>query len=310
MSSSDAVTLSGFSDQVVSLVARGAKGVAAVKSAPYRVASAVALGEDLLATTDHTLKREERLTVVLPSGQETSGSLLGRAPGLDLAVLRVEGAGLEPLPETSQSIRPGTMIAVVGFTADVGPSASLGIVGAVGGQRRTWRGGTLDQFLRLDVNLYPSQSGAAVIDMDGGLVGLATPALLRHSGIAVPVATLRRIADELQREGRLRQGYLGIGLQAVAIPENLRERIGVPSRSGLMLLSVEEGSPAEQAGLQLGDILVSLGGKVIAEPEDLQEELRGDAVGKTLEALLIRGGEAARVPVQIQERKAGGRKEK
>ena len=308
MSSSETISPAGFSGQLVDLIQQSTRGLAAIKGAAYRVSSAVAITENLLATTDHTLKREERIGVVLPSGKEVTATLAGRAPGLDVAILRVEGGGLETLPAAAPA-RVGALVTVVGFTADVGPSASLGMIGAVGAQRRTWRGGTLDQFLRLDVNLYPSQSGAAVIDMQGGLVGLATPALLRHSAVAVPYATLQRVANEVQREGRIRQGYLGVGLQTVALPENLQQRAGVESLSGLMLLSVEPGSPAENSGLQMGDILVSLGGRITAEPEDLQDALRGDAVGQTREAVLIRGGEVVHVPVFIHERTGSKQKE-
>jgi serine protease DegQ len=306
MSSLD--TLSGLSDQLIELVTRGSVGVAAVKGAAYRTSSAVALDEDLLATAEHTLKRNERIKVVLPDGSERSAALVGRAPGVDTAFLRVEGGGLKPLPKAA-AVRPGAMVAVVGFTADVGASASVGIVGAVGGQRRTWRGGTLDQLLRLDVNLYPSQSGAAVIDTQGALVGLATPALLRHSAVAVPYATLLRLGEEVLREGRIRQGYLGIGLQPVPIPENMRARTGVVAESGLMVLNVEPGSPAETAGVQLGDILVALGEKTTADPDDLRDALRGDAVDKTVDASLIRAGERIQLPVTIRERNASGRKE-
>ncbi len=179
---------------------------------------------------------------------------------------------------------------MIGMTADVGPTVSLGVLGAVGETRRTWRGGTLDRFLRLDVNLYPSQSGAAVVTSEGELVGLATPALLRYSSVAVPLVTLRRITAELLKEGRIKRGYLGIGVQAVAVPESLRKQAGIEQAGGLMVLSVEPGSPAEQAGLQLGDLLLSIGGKATAEADELQDALRGEAVGKRLKARIARGG--------------------
>lgn len=308
MSNPESSTLTGFSEQLVELVAGAAKGVAAVKAAPYRVVSGVALTSDLLAVTDHTLKREERIGIVLAGGHEGTATLVGRAPGLDVALLRVEQAPLTPLEAASAALQAGALAAVVGFTADVGPSASLGIFGAVGGQRRMWRGSTLEQFLRLDVNLYPSQSGAAVVDMHGRLVGLATPALLRHSAVAVPYSTLQKLADELVKEGRIRQGYLGVGLQTVAIPASLREKTGSAAESGLMLLSVEAGSAAEHSGLQLGDILLSLGGHATPDSDDLQAVLRGEAVGQTLQANLVRGGELLHLPVLISERKPAGRK--
>lgn len=308
MSSLGTSPLSAFSEQLVGLLAGASAGVAAVKASAHRVASAVVINDNLVATTSHTLKRQEGISILLPDGRESAAVLVGRVPGLDVAFLRVEGGGLKPLPQAAD-VRPGTMVAVLGWTADVGASASVGIIGAVGAQRRTWRGGTLDQFLRLDVNLYPSQSGAAVIDMSGGLVGLATPALLRHAAVAIPHATLHRLAEEVIREGGIRQGYLGVGLQPVPIPETLRNRTGVTAEGGLMVLSVEPGSPAETGGLQLGDILLSLGENATADPDDLREALRGDAVGQTIKASIIRGGSLVRLPIAIGERKPAGWKE-
>ncbi len=295
--------LTGLSEALVHLVAQASPGVVAVKAAPYRVVSGVSLREGLVAVADHTLRREDRVPVHGADGAQGTATILGRDPGVDLAFLKVEGLPLAPLKaREAASIRAGTLAAIVGLTIDAGPSASLGIIGAAGPARRTWRGGTLDSFLRLDVNVYPSQSGAAVVDAEGALIGLATPGLLRHSAVAVPVATLNRVADELLRQGRIRQGYLGVGLQPVGIPASLREKAGVDQESGLMVLSVEPESPAERAGLQLGDILLSLHGRSIEDVDDVQAALRGDAVGSTAAVALLRGGERIQTQLTISER--------
>lgn len=274
-----------------------------MKAAPYRVVSGVLLQGGLVAVADHTLRREDPIPVHTAGGQEISATTLGRDPGVDLAILKADGISAQPLPAANpESLKPGMLAAVIGLTIDVGPSASLGILGAVGGSRRTWRGGTLDHFFRLDVNLYPSQSGAAVVTADGQLIGMATPGLLRHSAVALPLKTIHRIADELLREGRIRHGYLGVGLQPVRIPANLRSKVSAAAESGLILLNVEPDSPAETAKLQVGDILVSLNGETVADIEDLQTALRGDIVGQTAKVLLIRGGEPVEVPVAITER--------
>lgn len=290
--------LNGLSEAMVQLVAKTAAGVVALKAAPYRVVSGVSLREDLIAMADHALRRQDRVPVHTADGAQGVATILGRDPGVDVAFLKVEDVKLRPLaPKDPGSLKAGSLAAVVGLTIDAGPSASLGILGAVGSSRRTWRGGTLDHFLRLDVNLYPSQSGAAVVDAEGGLMGMATPGLLRHSAVAVPVATLNRIAEELLQQGRIRQGYLGVGLQSVAIPGSLREKSGTSQESGLIVLSVEPESPADRAGVQLGDILISLDNNPLGDIDELQAALRGDAVGRTVSAILVRGGE--RVPAQI-----------
>lgn len=295
--------LGGLSDALVDLVSRTVAGVAAVKAAPYRVVSGVAVREDLIAIADHTLKRQERLPVQTADGKQGVANILGRDPRIDIAVLKVEDLKLTPLAVRDPgSLRAGMLAAVVGLTIDAGPSASVGILGAVGGPRRTWRGGLLDHFIRLDVNVYPSQAGAAVVDSEGALIGLATPGLLRHSSLAVPAVTLNRIGDELIQQGRIRQGYLGVGLQAVAIPAALQQKIGSEQQSGLIILSVEPDSPAQTAGLQLGDILTSFGAAPLSDIDDLQDALRGDNIGQTIELVLLRGGERVGAAIAIADR--------
>lgn len=297
------VDLNSFSQALVELVAKTSTGVVAVKSGPYRTTSGVVLGNNLVAVANHALKRENSVPIQTAAGTEGTGTILGREPALDLAILRLDGSPLEPLAvRDSATLKAGDLAAVVGLTTDAGPSASLGILGAVGGARRIWRGGTLDHFLRLDVNLYPSQSGAAVVDASGGLIGMAAPAILRHSALALPFSTLKLVADELLQQGRIRRGYLGVGVQPVPVPLSLRQKVGISDESGLMVLSVENESPADKAGWQLGDILISLSNLPMTDVDELQNLLRGDTVGRRLEAVLIRGGERTEAAVVIQER--------
>ncbi len=295
--------LGNYSQSLVDLVSKVASGVVAVKVGAYRSASGVALSEDLVAVSNHALRREENVPVQTADGAKGAAKVLGRDGSVDLAILKLEGLSLKPLLACdASSLKPGMLAAVVGMTADVGPSASLGIIGAVGPARRMWRGGSLDQFLRLDVNLYPSQFGAAVVDAKGDLIGLATPALSRHAAIAVPVSDLQRVSEELTREGRIRHGYLGMGMQPVAIQASVAAKLSTQVKSGLIVLNVETDSPAEKAGLQVGDILLELGGKRTSDIDDLQASLRGDAVGKSLPALILRGGELENVAVTVAER--------
>jgi S1-C subfamily serine protease len=309
MSHTETGPLTAFSQAVTNLVAEAAKGVVAIQGAPYRTSSGVSLAPDLIACCNHVLKRDENVAVVSSGGREFQATVVGRLPSLDLAILRADEAALTPLPAADlAALKPGALVAAVGWTLDVGASASLGILGAIGGPRRTWRGGKLDHFLRLDINLYPSQSGGAVVDAQANVIGLATPALSRHSAVAVPIDTLQRLGNELRMQGRIRHGYVGVAAQSVPVPQPLREKAQTDTQAGLMLLSVEADSPAERAGLQLGDILVTLNGKATADMDELQELLQGNSIGKSLEALVIRGGEPVRVSITIGERPASKRR--
>jgi len=295
--------LSSFSQALAALVKEASQSVVAVRSGGYRAISGIKLRNDLIATASHALRREESVPVQDAEGKKLQARVFGREPGLDLAILRAEGIG-SGLFEAAESepLAPGVLAVVVGMTADVGATASLGVLGAVGPERKTWRGGTLERFLRLDVNLYPSQSGAAVVTTDGKLIGMATPALSRYSAMAIPFSTLDRIARELLEQGRIRRGYLGIGVQPVRLPEDLRSSLPEAKNRGLIVMSVEPDSPAQDAGIQLGDILIFFDGRATADIDDLHEALRGDVVGRTASAVLLRGGKPVEIEVKVRER--------
>ena len=295
--------LEQISQALAELAEQVITGVVAVRAGAYRVVSGVAIRPDLIAVADHGLKRRDRVPVHAVGGREGTAVLLGRDQSVDVAILKVEGFELQPLKAANpDELRAGMLITVAGLTIDAGPSISVGLLGAVSGPRRTFKSGTLDRFLRLDVNLYPSQTGAAVVTAQGDLIGMATPGLLRHSAVAVPITNLNKLADELLKQGRLRQGYIGVALQPVAIPEWSQQKLGGQFDAGLIVLSVEPNSPADAAGLHLGDILVSLDEKPLRDMDDLQQALRAESVGSTLDLVLLRGGEAFRRQITVGER--------
>lgn len=295
--------LLALSLSVTDLVERAVTGVVAVKGGAYRSASGVSVGKEIVAVADPTLRREERVPVSAADGTQGSGTLLGRDSRIHLAFLKVEGIDLKPLPPSDAKLwKAGMLAAVVGLTTDAGPSASMGILGAVSGQRRTWRGGLLEHFIRLDANVFPSQAGAAVVDCEARLIGMATPGLLQYSTVALPFKTLHRLADELLEQGRIRQGYLGVGLQRVLIRGARPEQTGSEQEFGLIILSVESGSPAEQAGLQLGDVLLSLDNKPLSDMDLLQDALSGKNVGREVEIVISRGGEKLVRKITVAER--------
>ena len=296
--------LTSFSDAMVQLVTAAQASVIAVKAGAYRTVSGVVIDANHIAVPEHALRRKDDIPLVTADGQKAAAKVLGRDPGIDLAILWTDKLPLVPLA-VAENLKAGMLAAVIGMTADVGASVSLGILGAVGAARRTWRGGTLDHFVRLDVNLYPSQNGAAVVNGNGQLIGMATPALSRHSTMAIPVSAIARTVSELQKEGRIRQGWLGVGVQPVQIPMHLREKLAGAPEFGLILLNAVADSPAAEAGLQIGDILITLDGKSVSDVEELQALLRGPLVGKQVPVLALRGGEPLHLTITIQEAPAG-----
>jgi S1-C subfamily serine protease len=285
-------SLAALSDELAGAVERAAPFVVAVNGRTRIPSSGVLWRSGVVVTAEHSIKREEDLSVVLPDGRTASATLAGRDPGTDVAVLRVEGIEVGGL-ELATGVKTGNLVLAVGRSAEVGLSATMGVISAVGGPWSTWRGGRVDQYIRLDVSLYPGSSGGAVVDTAGRIVGMATSALSRTAGVAIPAGTVERVASELLSKGRIARGYLGVGLQPVQLKTS----------GGLIVLTAEPDGPADRAGVLVGDVLVALDGKPVEDVRDLQSALGSDSVGKTVKATLVRGGQKTEIPIVVGERK-------
>jgi len=284
-------TLAALSDELAGAVQRAAPFVVAVNGRTRIPSSGVLWRAGAVVTAEHSIKRDDDLSVILPDGRKAAATLAGRDSGTDLAVLRIdatENGRVEP----AASVKTGNLVLAVGRSPEIGVSATMGVVSAVGGPWSTWRGGRLDQYIRLDVSIYPGSSGGAVIDTDGRLIGIATSALSRTAGVAIPAATVERVAGELLSKGRIARGYLGVGLQPVQLKTS----------GGLIVLTAEPGGPADRAGVLVGDVLVALDGKPVEDVRDLQSALGSDSVGKTVQATLVRGGQTTALPIVVGER--------
>src|SRR5260370_12147029 len=250
--------LSSFSNELSSLVQRISPSVVAVPTRRHFPYSGVNWGPAFVVTADHTVAREEDIRVTLADGKAISASLIGRDPGSDIAALKVPGLGSPAASFTHDKPVLGEFALVVGRSPDSGPNASLGIIGAASGSWRTWRGGRLEQYIRLDATLYPNSSGGAVGNSRGSLLGIAPSALSRVAGLAIPAADVTRVTQELTERGYVPQGYLGIGVYPVAIPESLKSKLSLQNSTAILILNVEKSGPAQNAGVLLGDVLVSL----------------------------------------------------
>jgi S1-C subfamily serine protease len=173
-------------------------------------------------------------------------------------------------------------------------------------ERRTWTGSALSPYIRLDVALQPTAVGGAVADASGQIVGIATPRFARFGAIALPASTIERVVETLLKKGRIPHGYLGVGLQPVRIPESLRNSLQRQEKTGAIVLEVEPESPAQRAGIVIGDILITLAGKPVTRLEDVHGQLTSEAIGKSLSLRLVRGGAAQELSIVVGERPRGG----
>ena len=282
--------LSSFSNELSNLVQRISPSVVAVHARRHFPSSGVHWGQDLVVTADHTIAREEDVRVTVADGKSVTASLLGRDPGADLAALKVPGLGPAPALNTQDKPVLGEFALVVGRSPDSGANASFGIIGAASGPWRTWRGGRLDHYIRLDATLYPNSSGGAVINSRGGILGIATSALSRVAGLAISASDITRVTNQLLEKGYVPQGYLGVGVYPVAIPENLKSKLSLQNTTGILILNVEKGGPAEGAGVLLGDVLISLDSTPMEKIEDLQTFCASGVISKSVNARFIRAG--------------------
>ncbi len=300
-------TLVNFSDELARIVEAFSPSVVAVDARPHFPSSGVHWRQGVIVTADHTLRREEDIEVTLPDGKTVGARLAGRDPGTDLAVLKVEGLAFPTAnSRLGEATKAGHFALVLGRSRDSGPNASLGVISAVSGSWRTWRGGRLDQYVRLDATLFPNSSGGAVVDVRGKILGIATSALSRIAGLAIPVSTVNRVTDKLLERGHVPRGYLGIGLQPIPIPEALRAKLSLANKAGVLVLNVEPRGPADKAGLLVGDLLVKLGDLAIEELEDLYSLLDSESVGRQVQAKVIRGGALAELTIVVGERPRQG----
>jgi S1-C subfamily serine protease len=301
--SSSGNPLMALSDSLAEIVGRVGQSVVAVHGRHRMPSSGVIWRHGVVVTAAHTIRREDGIEVTLSDGRTVAAVLAGLDWGTDLAVLKLDGVDLNPVESgDGLALKPGHLALAVARTDALGVSADFGVIGSTGGPWRTWRGGQLDAFVRLDGGLRPGFSGAALADMRGQVVGIGTSALMRGAGMVIPGVTVERVTDELLAKGHVARGYLGVGTQQVRLLDAWVSKMNLSSSSGLLISSLEPGGPAEQAGVLIGDVLIELDGKPCRDMDDLHAALGSTSIGQPLQIALIRGGERHACQVTVGER--------
>jgi len=296
-----------LSNALAQVTERVAASVAAIHTEARGSSSGVVWREGVIVTAEHALRRDEEIQVTLPDGRVVPAALAGRDPSTDLAVLKCAEAGNRFIERGEASaVKPGSLTLVVGRTRASGPVAALGVVSLVVSERRTWTGSSLAPYIRLDLGVQPTAVGGAVVDAHGKVLGIASPRFARFGAMAIPAATVDRIAETLLKKGRIPLGYLGVALQPVRLPEHLRQSLAHKEKTAAIILEVEPDGPAHKAGIVIGDILVSLAGQPISRPENVQTHLQAENIGKSLTARILRGGAVRDVTIAVGDRANGG----
>ncbi|HMF97657.1 MAG TPA: S1C family serine protease [Vicinamibacterales bacterium] len=291
--------LATFSNQLADAVAAAAPSVVQVQGR-RRPASGLVYADDVVLTTVRTLGREDNIHVRRDDGELLNAELAGWDPTTSLAVLRVPGLGAAPIRRSSAEPRVGQLALAIARSWSNVVTASAGIVAVIGGPLPTGRGRALDQVIRTTAPMHDGFSGGAFLDASGALVGVATASAIRGLGVVIPAGIAWTTAATVLEHGSLKRGYLGLAGQQVELPEAQRRADGVDH--ALLVVGVTGGGPAAQAGVLVGDLLLTFDGEPVSSPEQLLGRLLGDRVGRSAKLRVLRGNQTVDLDVTVGER--------
>jgi serine protease Do len=296
-------TLAAFSNDLATIVENTGASVVALQARRSYPSSAVILQPGIIVTAAHTLRRDDGIAAIQPDGSTTTATLVGADSGTDIAVLRLESSNGTPAKfGDASTVRPGNYVIAISRGTDGLLAASAGIVARTGGEWRTWRGGHIDRHIQLDGGLWAGFSGGPIVDAHGSIIGIGTSALSRGRAVVIPGSVLTRVSEQLLARGRVSHAYIGAAVQPVEVPGSLRAQLSIDNTHGLIVISTVPQGPADTAGITLGDTLLTLDHKALADVDDLKAALSADRIGKAVNVVLIRGGQLMSVGVTVGER--------
>jgi S1-C subfamily serine protease len=290
--------LGALADVLVARFAAARASVAAVRLSDRTHLGAILWRDDVLVTSDQSLPERASVEAVLPDGSCVPGRAAGRDPSTNVVVIRLDRAVRAPVLSASIP-QVGALVLAAGADTAGGPSARLGMVNAIGPEWHSLRGGRIEARIQLDIRLAASEEGGPVFDAAGGWLGMSTFGP-RGQILVIPAATVERIAPALLAGGRVPRGWLGLALRPVAVPDELREAAG--ETTGLMVMSLQAGGPASQAGIVAGDIILSVDGATARRLRNVLAHLGSDSIGRSVSLRVIRGGTVMTVEATITER--------
>ncbi|GAA2752131.1 S1C family serine protease [Amnibacterium kyonggiense] len=302
---SDAEALDAYSTTVIRVAETVGPSVAAVTVRTARgtgAGSATVISDaGHLLTSAHVVEGAERVELAFADGSEARARVIGRDPLSDLAVLRADDPTPPPVPfGDAARLRVGQLVVALGNPHGLAGSVTAGIVSALGRSLPTRAGRVVDEVVQTDAALNPGNSGGALADSAGRLVGVNTAVAGVGLGLAVPItATTREIVDALRTSGRVRRAWLGIAGARIRLRPEIAARVGSPN--GVQVASVIDGSPAAAAGARAGDVVVSLGGAPITTVGDVTRQMVERAIGSRMEMTVWRNGALVDVVVEPQE---------
>jgi len=306
----DGQLLDAYSRAVVDAVERVSPSVVKIESAARpdprgRPQSGSGSGfvfapDGLIITNSHVVDRAPAVQVTLPDGSVHHGDVVGKDPDTDLAVVRIS-AGRLPYARLGDStaIRVGQIAIAIGNPYGFDCSVTTGVVSALGRSLRARSGRLMDDIIQTDASLNPGNSGGPLVTAQGEVIGVNTAMILPAQGLCFAIAsnTVQFVVSRLLRDGRIRRSYIGVGGQRVPVSRRLARHHGMAVTSGILVATVEPGSPADVAGLKERDVIVSFDGRLVSGVDDLHRQLTEARIGIPTVVVVLRGVERRQLTV-------------
>ncbi|HET9195034.1 MAG TPA: S1C family serine protease [Vicinamibacterales bacterium] len=290
--------LNELSTQIADIVTRVAPSVVQVDG-QGRPASGLVYAADTVVTTARAVGRDEHPRVRRADGEVVNAEIAGWDPATRVVVLRAPGLEL-PALSAGEPPRVGEIAIALARSWSNAITASAGVVSVIGGPLPTGRRRSIAQVIRTSAPMHEGFAGGALVGADGRLLGVTTAASIRGLGVVIPAGIAWNAAADLLQRGTLRRGYLGIAAQPARVSE--KQKSAAATEQALLVVDVKPGTPADDAGLFVGDLLLSLDGHALASPDELFDLLVGDRVGKSVAVKVLRGGAPVDVSVTVAPR--------
>ncbi|PHJ67478.1 LuxR family transcriptional regulator [Nostoc linckia z18] len=298
-------SLLALSNSLADTVEQAGSAVVAVNAGKRISPSGIHWRKGIIITSDESLGRYEEITITVSDGKTQPVSFLGHDPSTDIAVFQLQNYQL-PVVQIGDAtnLKVGHLVLGLARSSQGDLRAAMGAVSVVTGAWQSMSGGNIDQFIRPDITFYPGFAGGPLVDVAGYIVGMNTSGR-RGTVLTIPAATIDRVVNQLLTKGHISRGYLGVGMQPVRLPSNLKTALNLATATGVIVVNVEPSAPADNAGLLLGDVLVTFDGVAVSDTNDVLALLNNsDRIGKLVNVQLVRGGALINLDILIGERPA------
>ncbi len=261
--------------------------------------------DGFILTNSHVVHDATRMNVLLPDGRRFNAEPVGDDPHTDLAVIRILGSGLVSADlGDSHTVKVGQLAIAIGNPYGFQCTVTAGVISALGRSLRSQSGRLIDSVLQTDAALNPGNSGGPLVNSNGEVIGVNTAVILPAQGIcfAIAINTAKYVAGQLIKDGRIRRSFIGVAGQDVPLHRQIMRFHHLTQESGILVVSIDQNSPAQKSGLREGDVILSFNDIAVAGIDELHRRLTIDHAGRKSDLCVLRGTEKINLQIEPEER--------